>query len=689
MCSASLGLALGAEYKVDSALRSRIVAYLSTLRREEGGYGWDTDVVAQATPTFAAVGCFRLLDVPVPDSSKVAAFLRDRYPVPERRRTERPLWRLDFEQVQALLWMNEPVDAFRQRAEKWLRPAAFTKAYELDGNPVFQHQALAIHTRRLLGIKEPEGDSPWRDYVRARRRPDGTFNHTPASDGTPGHLLNTLWGVWASDALGIREPSDKLAAWVRSCQTPSGGFTYAPGATLGAVDDIAYTWAALHLLKLLDSTPANSAGCAAWISSLLTKEGGFQDLPGGEPNPLATFYALDALRLLGRSWKFAAKPAPRAQRYPIPAGARVFSMQIEAPGNGSPSEAVEFAEAVGIHLWTAKNAEPGWVEAANRVVADRKAQVQFHDAGEDYGTYFRVPGLGTYSHLTDWVAPAGQDFGPMMPKKAYAYSHDEVRDARFVPLKRAGGRLIWQFLENEELTRVLLDESAKTRDYAGISTFHFGNENFLHSQTYLHRWVGRIPFVALQDSHSAEAWWWGDMLAGFTTLYIATKPGWQGWLDALEKNHVISVRHDAVTGWKTHWGGGTPEVREFVRKHERQWRWWGDDNQQCRRPVAALTPLTAGARFEEGAPATGSAVRLRLWHDNNGQAVPGAARSELVSFTVDGREVRPEVTTVQKGRYRDRYQLVSVPDPGAHVAIATIRVLATGAVQKIEKRWTS
>ena len=277
----------------------------------------------------------------------------------------------------------------------------------------------------------------------------------------------------------------------------------------------------------------------------------------------------------------------------------------------------------------------------------------------------------------------------MLPKKAHPYSLSEVREGRFEPLKRAGGRLIWQFLENEELTRILLDESSRTRDYAGISTFHFGNENFLHSQPYLHRWSGRIPFVSLQDAHSSEAWWWGDMLGGFTTLYLATKPGWQGWLEALDKNHVISVRHDKVTDWKTHWGGGTPEVREFVARQEQQWRWWGDDGQQNRRPPAALTPVSAGSPFEEGAPASGSAVRLRLWHDNNGQAVPGEARAELISLTIDGREVKPELTVQQKGRYRDRYYLVPVPEPGAHVAVATVRVSAGGAVRKIEKRWTA
>jgi hypothetical protein len=357
---------------------------------------------------------------------------------------------------------------------------------------------------------------------------------------------------------------------------------------------------------------------------------------------------------------------------PIPAGAKVYSIQIQAPGSGSPSEAVELAEKLGIHLWTAKNAAPGWVQEANRIARARQRQVEFSAAGEDYGTFLRVPGLGTYSHLIDWVA--AEDPGPAMPRAKHPYSLGEVRDQRFAAIAKARGTLVWQFLENEELTRVLLDKG----DWKAISTFHFGNENFLHSQPFLHRWLGRIPFVALQDAHAPESWWWGDMLAGFTTLYVATRSGWQGWLDAVERNHVMAVRHDAVTGWKTQQAGGSPELREFIGSREREWRWWDDAGRQSRRPAAAVTVLRPGAKFEAGAPESGAAVRVRLWGDNNGQAVPGEARAELISLAVDGREVQPKLVEAAK----DRYYLAHVDGEGR--AVATVRVLATGETRKVE-----
>jgi len=667
------------------AWRRRIAAFLETHRRPEGGYGWASDVVAQVTPTFGAAGSYRTIGLTMPDASRAAAFVRQNYPVPERRRKERPLWRLDCEQVQTLLFLGEPIDSFRGLAATWTAPADFTTRYELGGNPVFQHQALAVQVRRLLRLSPSADDEAWRNYFKARMRPNGTFNNTPASDGSGGHVMNTLWGILAAEAVGLqREPAPGLAEWVRSCQLPSGGFTYAPGATLGAVDDLAYTVSALHILHRLGVAPRDSAACAAWVESLFCAEGGFQDRPGGEPNPLATYYALESLRLLDHTPRGAAKLAPRARRTAIPAGSAVFSMQVEAPGNGSPSEAVLLAKTLGIHLWTAKNSPPGWIVEAQRIADAGRVPVRFAIGDEEYGTYVDVPGLGCYSHLVDLVTPHGADSGSAMPKKNHPYPWPEFRDTRIASLRKGGGRMIWQFLENEELTRVLLDEAVERGTYAGIASFHFGNENFLHSQPYLHRWYGRIPFVGLQDAHGKESWWWGNQLAGFTTLFIAKEPAWQGWLDALDRNHVMAVRHDAITGWKTHLAGGSPEVREFVARREMEWRWWNNQGQQSRRPPAALTVLRPSSKFEAGAPASGIALRLRLWSENTGAGLPQEPRAELIELRVDGRAVQPQLFQTKD----DRYHLAALDDsPGAHTAAARVRLVDSGRETTVESRW--
>jgi hypothetical protein len=359
-------------------------------------------------------------------------------------------------------------------------------------------------------------------------------------------------------------------------------------------------------------------------------------------------------------------------------------MQIEAPGNGSPQEAVLLAKSLGIHLWTAKNSPAGWIEKAQAVADEQRVPVRFGIGDEEYGTYVAVPGLGCYSHLVDFVAPHGTDSGKQLPRKNHPYPWPEFRDTRIAALRKGGGRLIWQFLENEELTRVLLDEAATAGTYSGISTFHFGNENFLHSQPYLHRWYGRIPFVGLQDAHGTESWWWGNQLAGFRTLFLAKEPTWEGWLDALAKNHVMAVRRDAVTNWRTEFAGGSPEVREIVAGREAVWRWWDGRDNQAKRPAASIVVLRPGMPFEVAAPATGLALRVRLRGENSGQGLPQAPRSELVELRVNGRTVQSKADESK----HDRYYLVDLPDaPGEHRAEASVRLLDTGRIVNVEQQW--
>lgn len=652
----------------------RVATFLERHRNPDGGYSWISGDRSHVTPTFAAVGCYRNLGTPVPQPKSVADFVRNNYPVPERRRTERPLWRFDYEQVQSLLWLNEPVDSFRKLAAAWAHPAEFTTSYELNGYPVFQHQTMAVCVRRLTGAAIGSNDA-WLAYFRERRRANGTFNHTPAVDGSGGHVTNTVWGYWALDSLGASEsPPAQLTEWVQSCQLPSGGFTYEPHAAIGRVDDVFYTWAALWLLNRAGRQPKNRDACFAWISSLQTADGGFQDRLGGTANPTATYYALECLKLLQVDQARSGKRAAVSRPQPIPSGSRVFTMQVEAPGAGSPSEAVFLAEKLGIHIWTAKNAADGWIEEAQRIADARKVPVLFAVGNEEYGTYVKLAGLGTYSHLSDLVAPNNHKTGEQMPKKKFAYPWTEFRDTRIRELKQGSGRMIWQFNENEELTRVLLDEAAEARTYGAIATFHFGNENFLDSQPFLMRWYGRIPMVALQDAHGGESWWWGDFLSGFRTLFIAREPTWEAWLEALEHDRVMAVRYDKITNWQMQFAGGSPAVRKFVLDRKKEWCWWGDEGSARERPAAVMTVLKPGMRFEAGAPESGTTVRIRLWADNTGQAKPKEPRAELLSLSIDGKKVQPQSVSTDT----DRYAIYNLADSSAHEATAAVRVLSTG-----------
>ena len=487
-------------------------------------------------------------------------------------------------------------------------------------------------------------------------------------------MVNTWWGLQALAALGEKpQARADLVEWVQSCQRPGGGFLYAPRPELAPVEQAVYTWAALRCLQALGAGPRDPKACLAWLHSLRNPDGGYGDRPGRESNPCATFCVLDALPMLG-SKPAAPKPRRTARSRPMPADLKAFTAQIEAPGTGSPAEAVELARALGIHLWGGKNAAPAWIARCQEIADRRKVPVRFFPANEEYGTYVSVPGLGTYSHLADVIAPPGVDFGASMadPKKPVPWTR--FRDERLAALRRAGGGNVWQFNENEELTRVLLDEAVESGTYCAISSYHFGNENFLNSQPYLERYHDALPFVALQDAHARESWWWAEQLAGFRTVFLAREPTWEAWMEALRERRVVAVRHDEMSGFKTWYAGGTKEARRTVMERFRP--------EEIARPAASLVLLNAGDPFEAGAPESGAAARLRLWRRNSKAGSPLAPMVELVELAIDGAPVKPELKETKGARGGDSYYIAPVP-AGVKAVSATVREIKGGREHRV------
>jgi hypothetical protein len=660
--------------------RREVAAYLARLARAEGGYGEEGHPRPHLTPTYFVIGAYRGLGMEPPDRERLAEFVRTHHPA-RLKKLEQEHREFDAQQIQALLWLGADASSFREQVLGWDAPQTYLKQYEPHGYPVFRHQVTAFTCREMLGLPTDDLAPAWVTYLDARRRADGSFNNTPAADGGDGHVLNTWWGIQALWSLGrAGEKRGEAVAWLRSCQLPGGGFACGPRPEFGGLDDVAYTWAAVRSLALLGAAPADRGACAGYLRALANADGGYGDRPGWASSPRATYYALDALAALDAL----DRPPPARPPGPtvvltIPADMNVYSIQIEAHGRGSPAEAVDLAGALRIHLWGAKNAEPGWIAAAQGMADRRGVPVRFFVANEEYGTFVDVLGLGTYSHMSDLVAPAEADVGPSLAKSG-SVSWPEFRARRLGPLQAAGGRLVWQFGENEELVRILLDDSLQRGGFAAISTFHFGNPDFTNSEPFLYRYRGRLPFVALQDAHGAEPWWFADMTEGFRTLFLAREPTWGGWLSALETNRVLAARHDAVSGDET-WMHGDPAVIDFVREHGRDWRWW--DNPAIRRPLVSLVALRPGDAFEAGRPEEGIALRVRCARRNTAQGLPREPLAELVRLAVDGEAVRPSPVTRRRqsdGVPEDYYHrhLLADPAPGRHTAEAVVRVIATG-----------
>jgi hypothetical protein len=249
-----------------------------------------------------------------------------------------------------------------------------------------------------------------------------------------------------------------------------------------------------------------------------------------------------------------------------------------------------------------------------------------------------------------------------------------------VPLERGKGRLIWQFGENEELVRMFLDDSVERGGFAAISTYHFGNPDFMNSEPFLNRWRGRIPFIGLQDAHGTEPWWFSDQTSGFRTLFLATEPTWEGWLNALQQNWTVPVRHDVWTKGKIWMHSGSDEVLEFVKLREADWRWW--DNPTRARPMVSIVPVRPTDEFEAGRPESGVNLRVRCAWENTPQGLLKSPISELVKLSVDGREVTPTLVSRKAqnnllAEHAHHFALPADAAKGKHTVTAVVRVLAT------------
>jgi hypothetical protein len=305
--------------------------------------------------------------------------------------------------------------------------------------------------------------------------------------------------------------------------------------------------------------------------------------------------------------------------------------------------------------------------------------VKFFVANEEYGTRVNVPGLGAYSHTSDIIAPAGANIGPSLASQG-AVSWEEFRERRLKPLQQGDGRLVWQFGENEELVRMFLDDSVERGGYAAISTYHFGNPDFTNSEPFLHRWRGKIPFVALQDAHGPEPWWFADMTTGFRTLFLATEPTWENWLNALKNNWVVAVRHDQWSGGKTWMHGDSNEVLEFVRVRERDWRWW--DNPEIQRPLVSIVVVRPEDEFEVARPDAGVTLRIRCAWENTPQGLLRQPITEFVKLSVDNSGVTPMLVSKKRPSgplLTDHYHELQLRElnPGRHTATVVVRIITT------------
>ncbi len=655
-----------------------LTAFLERHRKSDGGYAWPGQKVAHLTPTSFVIGCYHALGVDPPHKEELIAFTwshhpQSIWPLSERR------FVFDHQQLQSLVWLGENVATLREKFSELEEPRRYNQRYEKGGNPFFQSEARQIKSRQLLGLNDHPAS--FAAFLDDRRRGNGSFNTTLVGDGGDGNILNTWWGLEALDCLErAREKRASTIKWLQACQLPGGGFTHQPDPEMGGMDDVSYTWAGVRALKLLGSGPVDVDKCIHYLKSLVNADGGFSDRPGWQSNPMACYYAVDALATLGELQLENLHRRPKPKRATLPSDLKVYSVQVESHGRGSPKETVALAKALKIHLWGAKNATPEWREKVTEIAELNEVPVSFFLADEEYGSWVKIPGSGTFSHIADVMAPFESEIGQSLANEDPVTWQDFLK-RRLIPLRKGQGRLNWQFGQHEDVIRLFLDDSLMRPGYSAISTFHFGNIDFTTSEPFLHRWRGQLPFIALQDAHGIEPWWFSDQTEGMRTLFLGTEPTWEAWIKALDKNWVAAVRHDYRTKYETWIHSGSDEITKFIEQRELDWRWW--DNPDIGRPMLSMVVVRPEDEFEAGRPQEGVNLRIRVAHRNTNHGVLKEPLARFESLTVNGEKVSPQLVSIPSTRspnaLEDQYLLYSIRSAERHCqATGVARILANG-----------
>ncbi|MDO4627969.1 MAG: prenyltransferase/squalene oxidase repeat-containing protein [Planctomycetia bacterium] len=612
--------------------------YLESLAKPDGGYGWPEQEDSYPEVIFAVVGVYHLLRELPPQPEAVAeAILRNPYSgkFQQTRPHASSPYHLAYQQMQTLTWLGKSTDApwsgIRNK-KKVTESSAFLKAYELGGNPVMAEESVPILCREIRKESCEELRESYVPYFQTRQRKNGTYNTTLATDGSDGHVVNTYYGLLAEKTFGMVRNAE-VVSWLQACQRENGGFTWSPEPELGNVQDLYYMWHAVKALRLVGAQPKNVLMARDWVKRLRNPDGGFSDRVGGKSSPLATFWAVDLFpeliqetqepEKLEKSKKLE-KPEIHVlstvacgenksenktenERENNPetsenlAGLRAWTVQLEAPGCGSVLEAVELARTLKIHLWGAKNSNPEWIFVAQKKADELGVPVTFFASNEEYGFVVDVPGIGRFTHLNDPISPK-RSISPWSRRQG---TWKQFWEEKLAPMKMDGERMIWQICDHEVAGRLLLDESLLHDGYAMLSTFHFGCHNMAWATPYIMRYRHEIPMVALQDAHG-EAWWWRNHLTRYKTLFLAEKPTWAGWLNALEKKRVVAVRKDRWTFDRLRMLGGSDAVRK--RFMELRGDWEITENPEA----VSLCVLSPEDTLEPCRPTEGRVLRIRV-----------------------------------------------------------------------------
>lgn len=425
-----------------------------------------------------------------------------------------------------------------------------------------------------------------RDYLLARQVPSGAFvdSYRPGPDPAEAHVVATSEAVLTLRALGLAVPHpDKCAAWIRSCQAPSGGFRWSPShPSRSNAPDVWYTWAAVRALQALGSEPDHRARSLEWLNSLQNADGGFGDRPGWNSRLYSTYYAVHAIQVLAGEARRGIVPKKAVARGRVlPEGTySIFQAHLKSPPGGA--DMVEAARRLGFHLLGVKTNSPGaparGIEEARAHARAKGYPLEILACPEQYP--YRLSWLGGHpaDHVANFLVPNGPE-----------------HQARLEAVDRAGKeKLSWEDFKTRVIAPVLEAGSLfyPEMDYSMVNAYMVYDDgleggpgynaligalgwpvwDWIRFFPYRERWVGKLPIVADGDAHGDLAKW-EERLDRQRVLYLAKTHDVAGFLDACRDGRTVCVIRGGEDKSEIAYYGD-PAAVEHVKRHRSSWQWW-------------------------------------------------------------------------------------------------------------------
>jgi hypothetical protein len=633
--------ALAQEKEIDA---NSAVDFLLSTQRTNGAFGPLGKEYTDLAWTYPAVHALKILQVPVPQAE--ASFMNGNQSWIEKRGWKNGPWYWSFYQKAHLFHLFNKKEKFEEDVcfgKDWTLHYKPRKGYgEFRTYPEgdFFDMSSLWHLVGAITFLEGNVVNPGdvKEYIEKRQSNNGGFVDAVAVQPMPtadkAHIVITHDAIMILQALGIPVPNaETTIEWIRSCQTPSGGFEWNPVSTDHSnKPDVWYTWAAVVALEALGSEPKDVEACIKWLNSLQNVDGGFGDRQGWTSRIYSTYYAVHALQVLtGDTNKGITAKMLINQEEIIPGDTySIFQAHHKSPSGGEGM--VDSIAAMNLNLVAVKSREKdlllqegisGSVKAARAYAKEKNYLLEIVESPENYSHQLEWINGQKADHVSDFMIPPdlsskeGEIYETAYQAGQMGLSWAEFKDRVIKPIQSIkSGTLFYPELDYTMVNAYMVYDDGLDGNpgYNAVPGAHFGNIDWVRHFPYKERWEGVLPIIADGDAHG-DMVKWRPNLEQYRNVFIAKGYSYADYVNASLRGRSVCVIRMPDTG-EIRYYGAKPAI-DYLKRHLEEWQWWDDPK-------------------EESWKSLFNGVNLEGWKQLGGEAAYSVEEGSIVGTSVKG-----------------------------------------------------